>query len=132
MDTKSLSELPLLFQVIAGFGLFFGTFMLAIGGWLWKTIKPKLPASLQVSETHKTDVPISSAQILDSAIFEKLSRSIADLIDYLRIKDDDTDRELQRGFDRLEKSITDLCKETERCTKAVERIEKQISDRTLL
>lgn len=132
MEPKQLSELPLLYQIIAGFGLFFGTFMLAVGGWFWKVVKPKLPASLQVSENPNVNLPISSAQILDSTIFEKLSRSISDLIDYLRFKDDDTDRELQRGFDRLDKTLTDVCKELERNTKAVERVEKQISDRTLL
>ena len=131
MEPKSLSELPLVFQVIAGFGLFFGTFMLAIGGWLWKTIKPKLPASV-TGESSVASIPISSAQILDTTTFEKLSRSISELIDYLRTKDDDTERELQRGFDRLDKTLTDVCKELERNTKAVERVEKQIGERTLL
>lgn len=132
MDAKSLTDLPLLFQVIAGFGLFFGTFMLAVGGWFWKVVKPKLPVSITGSDSPAVQIPISSAQILDHATFEKLSRSINDLIDYLRTKDDDTDRELQRGFDRLDKTLTDVCKELERNTKAVERVEKQIGERTLL
>lgn len=107
--------------------------MLAIGGWLWKTIKPKLPASLQaVTETPATAIPISSAQILDTSTFEKLSRAIAEMVEFLRHKDDDTERELQRGFDRLDKTLQDVCKELERNTKAVERVEKQISERTLL
>ncbi len=132
MELKNLSDLPIVFQLIAGFGLFFGTMLLGVGGWLWKTIKPKLPEALQVSESATNLIPISSAQILDSRVFEKLSGSIADLISYLRTKDDDTDRELQRGFDRLDKTMTDMCKEMERCTKAVERVEKSIADRTIL
>lgn len=131
MEPKNLSELPFVFQIIAGFGLFFGTFVLAIGGWLWKQIKPKLPASLTVSEVA-TAVPISSAQILDSSVFEKLSRSISELLVYLRDKDDDTERELQRGFDRIDKTLTDVVRELERNTKAVERVEKSMSERTLL
>lgn len=132
MDAKTLADLPFVYQVVACLGFFFGTFMLAIGGWLWKTIKPKLPEALQTVEPAAKEIPISSAQILDSRVFERLSLSIGDLIDYLRTKDDDTDRELQRGFDRLDKTFTDVCKELERNTKAIERVEKQLSERTLI
>lgn len=132
MEPKQLSELPLVFQIIAGFGLFFGTFMLAIGGWLWKTIKPKLPSALQVSETPVKEAPISSLQVLDHQTFDRLSSSIRELIDFLKTKDDDTDRELQRGFDNLDKSTHDVLREVERVTKAVERVEHVLDKRTLL
>lgn len=101
MEPKQLNELPLVFQIIAGFGLFFGTFMLAIGGWLWKTIKPKLPDALQPSETNSTDVLIRSASIADSEGIRQLAASIHRLVDFLEQDAEDDNRNSRRNHDVL-------------------------------
>jgi hypothetical protein len=101
MEPKQLSELPLVFQIIAGFGLFFGTFMLAIGGWLWKTIKPKLPDAFKPSETTSTDVLIRSASIADSEGIRQLAASITRLVDFLQEDSEDDNRNSRRNHDVL-------------------------------
>lgn len=101
MEPKQLAELPLIFQIIAGFGLFFGTFMLAIGGWLWKTIKPKLPEAFKPSETHSTDVVIRSAAIADGEAIRQLAAAITKLLDFLEEDSDDDNRNSKRNHDVL-------------------------------
>ena len=87
MEPKNLTELPLVFQIIAGFGLFFGTFMLAIGGWLWKTIKPKLPEALQPPASPNEAVVLSAA-IADSQSIKQLAGAIDRLIEYMKQSDE--------------------------------------------
>ena len=128
MELKNLSELPIVFQIIAGFGLFFGTFMLAIGGWLWKSIKPKLPAALQITETPKTEVPISSAQILDSAVFSRLSHSIDRLVEVQTDDGEDSARALDRNYKRLGDIQDEVCRTNE----ILQRLERHMKDRTIL
>jgi hypothetical protein len=101
MEPKTLAELPIVFQIIAGFGLFFGTFMLAIGGWLWKTIKPKLPEAFKPSETSSTDVIIRSASIADGEAIRQLAASIARLIDFLQEDAKDDNTHMRRNHDVL-------------------------------
>ena len=128
MEPKQLAELPLVFQIIAGFGLFFGTFMLAIGGWLWKTIKPKLPDALQPNEVGSKDVIIQSAAIADSASIGKLGHSIERLVE--KLDDDSEDREGQstRTYNRL----GDLNDNLERIHDTLCRVERQLKERTLI
>lgn len=128
MEAKNLAELPLVFQIIAGFGLFFGTFMLAIGGWLWKTIKPKLLDALQPNEASSKDVIIQSASIADSASIAKLAHGIERLIERLDDNSEDDGRQLVRNYNRL----GDLNDNLERIHDALCRVEKQLKERTLL
>jgi len=130
MDPKHLTELPFVYQVIAGLGLFFGTFMLAIGGWLWKAIKPKLPGSIAQSMTTSTTVetPIASAQILDSKVFERLSHAIERSIQVAVDDGEDVERALDRNYKRL----GDLVDEVTRGNEILVRIERNLKDRIVM
>lgn len=101
METKNLAELPLVFQVIAGAGLFFGTFMLAIGGWLWPKIKEKLPEAFKPAEAGSTDVIIRSASIADSQAISHLGGSIERMIEFLRENAEDDSHQMKRNRDVL-------------------------------
>lgn len=128
MEPKNLAELPLVFQVIAGLGLFFGTFMLAIGGWLWKTIKPKLPDALQPNETISKDLIIQSASIADSAAIGKLAHAIERLLEVL--KDDGEDRERQSN--RTHARLGDIADWLERDHEVLCRLERHMKERTIV
>lgn len=108
MEPKNLAELPIVFQIIAGFGLFFGTFMLAIGGWLWKTIKPKLPDAFKPSETTSHDVVIRSAAIADGEAIRQLAASIVRLIDFLEQDSEDDNRANRRNHEVLSEILASL------------------------
>lgn len=129
MEAKQLAELPLAFQIIAGFGLFFGTFMLAIGGWLWKTIKPKLPTALTetVEPDPKSSAVIVGAALADSHSIGKLASSIDKLCERLVDDSEHRDRQSERTYRRL----GDVVDALDDLKDTLKRIEKQIKDSPL-
>jgi hypothetical protein len=106
MEPKHLTELPIVFQIIAGAGLFFGTMLLAVGGWVWKAIKPKLPAALQPPPEPK-DAVVLSAAIADSEAIRSLAGAITRLIEYM--KQSDEIEELRQ--ERLDEHMKDIVSE---------------------
>lgn len=126
-----MDKLPSVYQAVGAAGFFAATFMIAIIGWIWKGVKGKLPEALG-GEAHKSPVVLPFTQIVDSAPYAKLGSSIEGLIDFLKIKDDGEEREMQQGFNSLSRYMTDLIKEQERTTKAVERLERCLEHRTIL
>lgn len=127
MEPGKLTELPLAFQLVAAAGLFVGTFTLAIGGWLWKHIKPKLPAALQPPEQQK-DAVVLSAAIADSQSINKLAHAIERLIEVMEDSGEDTERALDRNYKRL----GDLNDNAERVYEVVCRLERHMKDRTIV
>jgi hypothetical protein len=127
---EELSKLPFVYQAVGAAGIFFGTFMIAIVGWIWKGVKGKLPEALGGPASHEIAIPFT--QIVDSGVYAKLGVSIEGLIDFLKIKDDGEERELQQGFNSLSRCMTDILKEQERTTKAVERLERALEHRTVI
>ncbi len=101
MEPNKFSELPVLFQVVAGAGLFLGTFMLAIGGWLWKVIKPKLPESMMPTGAPDQQAVVLGAAIADSQSIKALAGSIDRLVDFLREDAEDDGHQMKRNRDVL-------------------------------
>ena len=128
MDPKHLTELPLVFQIITGFGLFFGAFMLAVGGWFWKKISPKLPDALKPPEATTGDAVVLSAAIADSASIAKLAHVIERLCEHLEENNDDMDRAFARSLSRL----GDISDGIERVHDVVARLDKTVRERSLL
>ena len=87
MEATKLSDLPLIFQLIAGAGLFFGTAMIAIGGWVYPKLKARLPSAF--APTPKSnDAVVLSAAIADSQSIKQLAGSIDRLIEYMKEGDE--------------------------------------------
>ncbi|WLJ71244.1 hypothetical protein [Sphingomonas phage Birtae] len=87
MEATKLSELPLIVQLIAGAGLFFGTAMIAIGGWVYPKIKSKLPSALQ-SAPPANEAVVLSAAIADSQSIKQLAGAIDRLVEYMKEGDE--------------------------------------------
>lgn len=111
MEPSKLNELPFWFQVIAGFGLFFGTASIAVLGWLKKNIS----GGLFGEKESKSDAVVLSAAIADTASIKELAKSIDRLCHHLERRDEDN----ADSLDRIHRSIKDLIEETERVTKAI-------------
>lgn len=130
MEAKQLAELPIVFQIIAGFGIFFGTFMLAIGGWLWKTIKPKLLNAVveTVEPAPPKDTLVLSAAIADSKAISNLAGAIEKLLTHLGDDSEDRERQSVKTYNRL----GDLNDNLERIHETLCRVERQLKERTLI
>lgn len=120
MEATKLSDLPLLFQLIAGAGLFFGTASIAFMGWLWPKLKNKLPEAFQ-PPVKSNEAVVLSAAIADSQSIARLAHSIDRLIEFMEedAKDD------ARRIDRLDRGLVDVLDE-------LRSINRNIRDRTLV
>lgn len=121
MDATKLSDLPLIFQLIAGAGLFFGTAMIAIGGWVYPKLKARIPSAFQPSQPKHNEAVVLSAAIADSHSIKELAHSIDRLCVFLK---DDAEDDARRT-DRIDERLHDVLDEL-RLIKAVLR------ERTLL
>lgn len=101
MESKDLASLPVAFQIVAGLGLFFGTFTLAVGGWIWKKIKPELSESLVPGQMSSENVVIKSASIADTNSIKALAGSIDRLIEFLREDAEDDGHQARRNHSVL-------------------------------
>jgi hypothetical protein len=103
MEATKLTELPLIFQLIAGAGLFFGTAMIAIGGWVYPKLKARLPSAFAPTPRANEAVVLSAA-IADSASIAQLAGAIDRLIEYM--KENDTLEEIRH--ERLDEHMKDV------------------------
>lgn len=111
MEPAKLNELPFWFQIVAGFGLFFGTASIAVLGWLKKNIS----GGLFGEKEDKQSAVVLSAAIADSQSIKELAGAIDRLCHHLKQREEDNFDQL----DRIHRSVKDLLEETERVTKAI-------------
>lgn len=114
MDVKTLSELPLIFQVIAGAGLFFGTAMIAVGGWVYPKLKARLPNAFAPTPKANEAVVLSAA-IADSQSIKELAHSIERLVKFLH----DTAEDEERHKDRIDERLRDVIDELREVKRAL-------------
>lgn len=107
MEVTKLSDLPLIFQLIAGAGLFFGTAMIAIGGWVYPKLKARLPSAFAPTPKANEAVVLSAA-IADSRSINELAHSIDRLCKFLHEASEDEARHNDRIDERLRDVIDEL------------------------
>ncbi len=95
---EKLSELPFVFQVVTGFGLFVGAIGVMILGWLKKNFKV---GELFNSEHKSSDAVILNAAIADTNSINALAGSIDRLVDFLREDAEDDGHQMKRNRDVL-------------------------------
>lgn len=98
MEPDKLKELPVWFQLIAYGGLFFGTFAVAILGWVKKNVSGGLFGE---KEQGSDKAVVLSAAIADSHSINQLASSIERLIEFLKIDAETDNLRLARNHDRL-------------------------------
>lgn len=115
MDLEKLNELPFLFQIVTGFGLFVGGLAIAVLGWLKKNYK------ISSVIEHSGDAVVLNAAVADSQQLARLATAIGDLITFLKDREEDADRH----NNRIVHNLADICE-------AVERQTKVFKDRTIM
>lgn len=120
MEATKLTDLPLLYQLIAGAGLFFGTACIAFMGWLWPKLKNKLPEAFQ-PPMKANEAVVLSAAIADSAKISELAHSIDRLVIFLKEDAEDD----ARRVDRLDENVRDVVTE-------LRSIKSAIRERTIV
>lgn len=107
MDATKLSDLPLIFQVIAGAGLFFGTAMIAIGGWVYPKLKARIPSAFTPA-TPANQAVVLSAAIADSQAIKELAHSIDRLCVFLKEDAEDDARRTDRVDERMHDVLDEI------------------------
>lgn len=120
MEATKLTDLPLLFQLIAGAGLFFGTAMIAIGGWVYPKLKARLPNAF-APQPKANEAVVLSAAIADSHSIQQLAHSIDRLVIFLKEDAEDD----ARRIDRLDRGLADVLDE-------LRSLNRHMRDRTLV
>ncbi len=109
MDATKLTDLPLVYQFIAGAGLFFGTAMLGFVGWIWKRVKPTLPDFTgDPTKPVARDAVVLSAAIADSQSISNLAAAIDRLCKHLAEDALDDARRAQRLDERVGDVVSEL------------------------
>ena len=127
-DIEHLNKLPAVYQWVTAAGMFFGAFTIAVGGWFWKKVAPKLPEALQPPKTAPNEAVVLSAAIADSASIGKLAHAIERLCDQLSEQNEDLDRAFARSLSRL----GDIADAVERVHDVTVRLDKTVRERTIV